>query len=61
MRYVAERGSGTNGTAYNRQDYEVLDTSRPAGRRIVARAARKDAEMIADSLNNKVLTPESTK
>lgn len=50
-RYVAERGSGSNGTAYNRQDWEVIDTERNAGRRIVCRAQRADAVLIAAALN----------
>lgn len=50
-RYVAERGSATCGTAYNARDWEVLDTERQAGSRVVCRAAGADARMIAAALN----------
>lgn len=50
-RYVAERGSGSHGTAYNKLDYEVLDRERKPGNRIVCRATRSDAVEIAAALN----------
>lgn len=49
--YVAERGSGSNGTAYNEKDHEVLDLSRPPSRRVVCRATGSDARLIATALN----------
>jgi hypothetical protein len=51
IRYIAERGSGSNGTAYNQRDYEVIDQDRVAGRRVVGRANRADAQLIAWALN----------
>jgi hypothetical protein len=50
-RYVAERGSGSAGTAYNRLDWEVLDRTRRAARQLVCRATRDDALLIAAALN----------
>lgn len=50
-RYVAERGAGSSHTAYNRRDWEVLDTERTASSRVICRANRADAAMIADALN----------
>ena len=50
-RFIAERGSGRHGTAYNTRDWEVLDTERKAGNRIVCRANGKDAHEIAAALN----------
>ena len=50
-RFIAERGSGRQGTAYNTRDWEVLDTERKAGNRVVCRANGKDAHDIAAALN----------
>lgn len=50
-RYVAERGSGSHGTAYNKLDHEVIDTERKPGNRIVCRATGPDARDIAAALN----------
>lgn len=49
--YVAERGGGKNGTAYNEKDHEVLDLCRPVSRRVVCRATGSDARLIAAALN----------
>lgn len=51
-RYVAERGSGSNGTAYNIKDWEVLDRERHPSRRVICRASESDALMIAEALND---------
>jgi hypothetical protein len=51
LRYVAERGGGSSGTAYNRLDWEVLDLERTAGRRVICRARYRDAHLIAEALN----------
>lgn len=50
-RYVAERGCGSAGTAYNRLDWEVLDRTRRAARQLVCRATREDALLIAAAMN----------
>lgn len=50
-RYVAERGSGSHGTSYNLKDWEVLDLERRPSARVVCRASRLDAVMIAEALN----------
>lgn len=50
-RYVAERGSGSSGTAYNTRDHEVIDNERTAGSRVICRANGVDARLIAAALN----------
>lgn len=50
-RYVVERGSGSSGTAYNKRDHEVLDTTRIAANRVLCRATAADAKIIAAALN----------
>jgi len=51
LQYVVERGSGSNGTAYNKRDHEVIDLERKPGSRVVARATCLDAELICRALN----------
>lgn len=51
IRYVAERGSGVRGTAYNELDWEVLDKEAPAGRRVLCRTTQTNARLIAYALN----------
>lgn len=53
-RYVAERGSGSNGTAYNTKDWEVLDLERQPSRRAMCRATESDALIIAAALNSNI-------
>lgn len=53
-RYVAERGSGSNGTAYNIKDWEVLDLERAPARRVMCRATESDALTIAAALNSNI-------
>lgn len=50
-RYVAERGGGSSGTAYNEKDHEVLDQERAASKRVICRATGSDARLIAAALN----------
>lgn len=50
-RYVSERGGGSQGTAYNAKDHEVIDTERPAGNRVLCRATWRDAMLIVAALN----------
>ena len=54
-RFIAERGSGRHGTAYNTRDWEVLDTERKPGNRVVCRANGTDAREIAAALNHQEL------
>ena len=49
-RFVAERGSYD--TVYSpKRDWEILDLSRKAGNRVIARANGEDARWIAATLN----------
>lgn len=52
-RFVTERGSYDTVYAPNR-DWEVLDLSRTASRRVIARASHADALLIAAALNDAV-------
>ena len=50
-RYVAERGPGGNGTAYNKMDWMVLDRTAPAGGQLICRTNLSNARLITFALN----------
>lgn len=52
VRFVAERGSASYGTAYNKLDWEVIDKDRSAGNQCVCRTTQSDARLIVYALNN---------
>lgn len=53
-RYVAERGGGSSGTAYNKLDWEVLDRDGAPGRALVCRTNQTNARLITFALNQVV-------
>jgi hypothetical protein len=50
-RYVAQRGPGGNGTAYNKMDWMVLDRTAPAGGQLICRTSLSNARLITFALN----------
>ena len=50
-RYVAQRGPGGNGTAYNKMDWMVLDRAAPAGGQLICRTNLGNARLITFALN----------